>query len=55
MSEERMTLTLVVKIRPEDFDSQSIAWVDELKDKAAEQGEVTSCILTELPNQIDFS
>lgn len=50
-----MTLTLVVKIRPDDFDSHSIAWIDELKDKAAEQGEVTSCILTQIPTQIDFS
>jgi predicted RND superfamily exporter protein len=55
MSNEHMTLTLVVKIRPDDFDSQSIAWIDELKDKAAEQGEVTSCILTQIPAQIDFS
>lgn len=55
MSKERMTLTLVVKIRPDDFDNHSIAWIEELKDKGAEQGEVVSCVLTEIPTQIDFA
>lgn len=49
------TLTLVIKILPEHLDAHTIAWIEELKDKGAEQGEVASCILTEIPCQIDFA
>jgi hypothetical protein len=49
-----ITLTLVMTIRPEDFDTDTLSWVVELKDKAMEQGEVMSCTLTDFPNTIDF-
>jgi hypothetical protein len=55
MSDEHMTLTLVVKIEAQHLDAATVLWINEIKDKAAEQGEVTSCVLTDIPNKIDFS
>lgn len=49
-----ITITLVMTIRPEDFDTDTLPWVAELVDKAREQGEVTSCTMTDFPNTIDF-
>ena len=50
-----ITLTLIVKILPEHFDTDTLSWVQEVKEKAMEQGEVTSCTLTDLPDTIDFT
>jgi hypothetical protein len=47
-----MKLTVVVELT--EFDSQVIAWVEELMDKASEQGEVTLCKLEGLPAVLDF-
>jgi translation elongation factor EF-1beta len=49
-----ITLTLVVKILPEDFDTDTLSWVQEVKEKAMEQGEVASCTITDFPPVIEF-
>jgi translation elongation factor EF-1beta len=49
-----ITLTLVVKILPEHFDTDTLSWVQEVKEKAMEQGKVTSCTITDLPPVIEF-
>jgi hypothetical protein len=50
-----ITLTLVMAIRPEDFDTDTLQWVEELKEKAMEQGEVMSCTLANFPATIDLA
>ena len=47
-----MKLTVVVELT--EFDPLVIAWVDEVIDKAREQGEVTFCKLEGLPATLDF-
>lgn len=44
-----ITIKMEVEIRVEDFDSYTLSWVEELKDKAQEQGAVTKCELSGLP------
>ena len=47
-----MKLTMVVEI--EDFDIYTPDWIESMVDKGREQGTVLSCILTDIPSEIDF-
>lgn len=51
---EPMELVLKVTVEAGNFDYQTLLWVEELKDKAREQGAVVSCVLSGMPDRIDF-
>lgn len=45
------TVSVTLKLRM-DFDAESMAWVEELADKAREQGEVTLLRIDEMPSSV---
>lgn len=48
-----MKLTLIVDV--DDMDTTTLEWIESLMDKAREQGDVKSCVMTEVPTEINFS
>ena len=49
---EHITIKLTVTVAVEHIDTQLFAWIEELQDKAREQGEIVSCDLANLPPTI---
>ena len=45
-------LTMVVEIDPQDYDYSTMSWVEELVDKAKEQGDVTKCVIDGIPTTL---
>jgi hypothetical protein len=48
------TLVIEVRVLLEHFDASSFGWIEELKDKACEQGEVVGCTLRGLPPTLNI-
>lgn len=52
---DKEPLKVILEITLQEFDLFTLSWLDEVKDKAREQGEVTLFKLINLPKEVDLS